>query len=272
MVPALFPPPASMRVFQAGDPALNKDRGRSGPVVVKDGKSAWQASFRKGVRGPQGSDTMFSLAPTAFFPTEQIRFSFKLFIDDSFPWGTEMQKVAGKIIGLFIGTGDADGGDYSPTGASYRLTWQLNGGLAPYLYPQVRGGFSKKKQGGQIDWGRLDQSPEFQRVAHVSSGVHMFAPDSRTKKDINAWDLRLNKGQWNTLEMFVRLNTPGKQDGTLGITVNGVTKQINSVRYRNDTAKINRVLVAPFFGGSTTEFAPVRDTKMWYADFAFSKT
>lgn len=271
--PSLFVgAPASMQQFQAGDPALNRGKGRSGPLVTKAGRVAWQASFRQGVRGPPGSDTLFTLAPTGFFPAEQVRFAFKLYIDESFPWGTEMSKVAGKIIGLFVGSGDADGGDYSPTGASYRLTWQINGGLAPYVYPQVRTAFSKKQEGRQIDWARLDQSPDFQSVARVSSGVHLFTPGQNVKKNIEAWDLRLHKGQWNSLEMFMRLNTPGKYDGVLGVTVNGVSKQIASVRYRYDNAKINRVLIGPFFGGSTQDYAPVRDTKLWYADFAFSRT
>ena len=263
--PVVAPAPPSSASFTqiaAGDPVLSA-KGRMPPVVTWSGRRAFEARFQRGKRGFDGSNANFDLAPRTFFPADQMRFAFKLFIDESFPWGPEMKKVGGKIIGLSIGSEDkASGGNYSPTAASFRLTWQDNGGLAPYLYPQIRGRYSKKSTGRAITWSLLDQSAEVQAAGTVSSGVHMWKREG---------DLQLRKGTWNTVEMFCKLNTPGRKDGIMGITVNGVTKTLKTVRYRNDNAKITKVHIGPFFGGGTLEYAPVRDTKMWYADFGFSR-
>ena len=143
-------PAPGMTLLTPGSKALNAKGSRLASVVTKSGKQAYEVTYKKGVRGPKGSTGGFNIEPSAFFPAEQVRFRFKIWFDDSFPWGPEMKKVGGKIIGLKIGTGDSSGGNYSATGASYRLTWSLNGGVGPYLYPQVRGSYSKGGHGEQL--------------------------------------------------------------------------------------------------------------------------
>ncbi len=256
-------------VFAPGDARLAAS-GRVPPIVTKAGKQAYEVTFKKGMIHGKGSNVHCNLAPRQFFPAEQCRFSFKVWFDDNFPWGTDMKKVGGKLLGLIIGTGDASGGEYSPTGASFRMTWNYNGGVGPYLYPQVRSGFDKGGRGGQnISWDLLDQSDEVKAVSTVATGVHVFYPKDR--KDPDSWELRLRKGGWNEVEMFCRLNTPGRKDGTLEVTVNGTTKRLTSVRFRNDSAAIEGVKIHSFFGGATKDYAPPQDTRMWYADFGFSR-
>jgi hypothetical protein len=258
-----------MTLMPAGSPLLRAKGKRIPPIVVKDGKRAYEITYYKGKRGLGGTNGNVSFLPAGFFPTEQVRFRVKVFFDESFPWGREIPKQGGKIIGLEIGTGEASGGSYSPTGATFRMTWGLNGITAPYLYPQVRRSFDKTAAGTNIGWDLLDQSPQVRAVSSVSSGVHMFSPP---KKIPRPNDLLLHKGRWNQIEMFCKLNTPGQKDGILEVTVNGVTKRLTTVRYRYDDAKINQVNLRSFFGGGTLEYAPNRDTKTWFADFEFSKT
>jgi hypothetical protein len=280
--PAL-PPPASKpggeqsrgewTLFRPGDPGLGIEGKEIAPVVTKAGIPAYEVRFKKGLIHGKGSNMYCNLTPRGFFPSEQCRFAFKVWFDDNFPWGDEMKKVGGKLLGFRIGEGDAQGGDYSPTGASFRMTWARYGGVGPYLYPQVRGGFSKKKSGGNINWDKLDQSEEVQAVSGIASGMHMFYPKGKGKKGgIENWDLRLHKGRWNDIEMFCKLNTPGKKDGVLEVTVNGVKKALSTVRYRYDTSKLEQIKISTFFGGSTEEYAPPQDTRLWFADFAFSRT
>lgn len=263
--------PAGWKFFKAGDAALGASgRGTEKPVN-KAGKVAFEALYKKGEIHPKGSSLNADLIPKEFFPSEQVRFSFKLMFDDNFPWGSDRKKVGGKIIGFFIGQGKASGGNYTKTGSSFRLTWSFNGGVGPYLYPQVKNPHAKGGSGGQdISWADLDQSKEVQAVSYVAAGIHMFYP--KKKENIENWDLKLKKGAWNDIEMFIKLNTPGKQDGTLSLTVNGVNKRLDTVRFRNDNAKIERVEIATFFGGGTKEYAPPQDTRAWYADFGFSKS
>lgn len=255
------------RAFQAGDTGL-RATGRLAPLVTKGGRKAYEITLRRGKIHAEGSDMHAYLAPKAFFPSDTVRLSFKAWFDDNFPWGTSQKRVGGKLLGFRIGTGDAQGGDYSSTGASVRLTWALNGGIGPYLYPQVRKNYSKKRS-GNIGWDMLDQSREVRGVSEIASGVHMFYPRDR---DVSNWDLRLRKRRWNEIELACRLNTPGKHDGVLELTVNGVTKRIDSVRYRYDDARIESVKISTFFGGATDDYAPPADTKVWLADFGFSKS
>ena len=259
-----------MTAFHAGDEGLRIE-GRTGPIERKEGHLAYKVIYKKGQIHPKGANTNCTFAPEAFFPSEACRFSFKIFYDEKFPWGPEMSKVGGKIIGFKIGTGDASGGNYSTTGATYRLTWAINGGVGPYLYPQVRNNYSRQHNNDtNIDWSLLDQSAGVRKVGYVAAGIHMFYP--KNKKDPACWDLKLRRGEWNDVEMFCKLNNPGKHDGILEITVNGVSKAINTVRYRNDKATINSVQLSTFFGGGTKVYAPPHDATAWYADFAFSKT
>lgn len=255
-------------VFRPGDKGLGVE-GRPAPVVTKEGLKAYEVRLEKGKIQAPGSNMYAFFVPDGFFPAERVRFSFKVWFADNFPWGSSQKKVGGKLLGFRIGAeGDAQGGDYSPTAASFRLTWALNGGVGPYLYPQVRKEYSKKES-GRIGWDLLDQSADVRSVCQIASGLHMFYPEDR--KDIDNWDLQLHKGRWNEVEMFCKLNTPGKHDGVLEVTINGVTKRLDSVRYRYDHAKIENVKVNTFFGGGTDDYAPPADTKIWYADFGFSR-
>lgn len=256
--------PAQAGVMRAGDPALNPDAPRKcAPVVTKDGVPAYELRYPAGVRGE--SNMNCTLAPKGMFPAEQARLAFRVMPEVGFPWGGGRQKAGGKLLGFKMGTGDSQGGSYSATGASYRLTWSYTGGVAPYVYPAIRGG------GSPSSMKALDQLPEFERVASLSKGVHLWHP--RDRESAAAWDLRLKEGQWNDVEMRVRLNTPGKHDGALELTVNGVTKKLEGVRWRNDRAmKINGVLVHSFFGGGDQAYAPPKPARMWLADFRFSST
>lgn len=271
--PAAAPAPdaSGFVLFEAGHPGLRVSGKKVPPVVRKDGRPAYEVLYRAGKVHPGGTNTSCTFAPAGFFPSEQCRFRFRLWVDAAFPWeGVNPRQVGGKIIGFKVGTGDASGGNYSPTGATFRLTWAFHGGVGPYLYPQVRRAHSAARSGEDISWEDLDQSPEVQKVAYVAKGVHMFYP--KDKKDPGAWDLRLRKGAWNDVEMFMRLNTPGRYDGVLATTINGASKSISSVRYRYDDAKINGIVLGTFFGGGTTKYAPPTDVRNLYADFAFSAT
>ena len=269
-IPTRMPAPAAMTPFRAGDPGLRTSGSKVAPLVFKDGRPAYEVTFKKGTRGGgNGSNMNAMLAPAAFFPSEQCRFKFRIFFDPNFPWSPQaVKKSAGKILGFFVGSGDASGGNYSTTGASFRVCWSWNGGLAPYLYPQVRREHSKNDSGRNITWTELDQSPQVQSVSAIAMGVHVFYPP-RDRQDPSSWDLRLAAGRWNDVEMFMKLNTPGAKDGVLEVTVNGVTRRLDTVRFRYDNSKIMGVKVHPFFGGSTMDYAPPRDCQAWYADFAF---
>lgn len=225
------------------------------PVVTHEGKRALEVTYAAGRIHGGATNCECALRPAGAFPADAVRVAYAIWLDDSFPLEpTASHAVGGKLGGLFIGSGDADGGRYSTTGASFRLTFDDHGAAVAYFYPQVR----RDYVGRNPPWSVLDQSPEVRAHAVVATGVHLFRDGQR---------LRLRKRQWNTVELACRLNTPGKYDGLLQLTVNGATRSLSTVRYRYDAARVTSFRLGTFFGGSTSNYAPARPTKAWFADF-----
>ena len=194
--------------------------------------------------------------PPGVFPCTQCRADFQVWVADNFPFVKAPGKsIGGKFGGFEIGDGLASGSRYSTTGATYRVTFHEGGTLTGYLYPQLKAAFN-----GSPAMAQVDQSKELEKVSVVQAGVHVWHKNT---------DLAFKKGQWNPVSMFIKLNTPGKKDGVMELTVNGVTKRLDTVRYRNDTATINTFHLSTFFGGGTVKHAPPQDTTVWFADYAF---
>ncbi len=82
---------------------------------------------------------------------------------------------------------------------------------------------------------------------------------------------RWKRGEWNTVRLSMRLNTPGLRDGTVRVEHNGATVlQYDKMNWRlNDRVVIEGLVFTTFFGGSTvtsptTQWALFRDVKMFY--------
>ena len=238
-------------------------------MVTKAGKRAFEVVYKRGEIHPSGTNSNFVFAPKQFFPSTQARFAFKWYVDDNWPWtpvSDGQKKIGGKLLGFDIGDGSASGGKYSETGSSYRLIFAENGGIGPYLYPQVKKPRSHRDPASEKD---IDQVPEFWEIGRLTAGgTHMFYPKGNRKG--KPFILQIKKGQWNDMDMFMRLNTPGKYDGVIEATVNGATVRFDKVRFRYDDAKINGISMGTFFGGGTKDYAPARDLKSWWTDFSFS--
>ena len=241
----------------------NKDLKMSGRYVIgtKDGKRALEVILKKGEIHGGGSNTNMSLRPAKFFPATACRIKFKLYFDDKFPWTkTGSFNVGGKLGGFDIGHGQASGSNYSTTGASYRLTFKEDRQAVAYLYPQLKRDFS-----GDVSWEQLDQTEALKSISYIAAGVHIF---SRNRKA----DLAFKSNQWNSVEMYMKLNTPGKSDGIMELAVNGERRRLDQVRYRYTGERIEEFKLAPFFGGGDKSFAPPADMRLWYTDFEFSST
>lgn len=260
-------PRTAPNAYPVDDLRASTTRGAVPPVVTKAGKRAFEVTYPKGQRGGSSSNSNFTIAPAALFPTNEIRISFKLWFDDSFPWTptASMPRIGGKLGGFEVGKGAASGGEYSATAASFRITFSNEGGLLAYVYPQLRRSFSDP-DGSNIPWSLLDQTPGMQKISKVNKGLHVFVPEGGKRGD---FDLKMRKGAWNDISMYVKLNTPGKYDGILEVAVNGVRERTEEARLRYTDIPVTGFLMHTFFGGSQR---PPTDTKAWYADFSFSKT
>jgi hypothetical protein len=252
------PPAVQITRMAIDDSRLRMSGKKHGPIAQFNGLKALKVSYQGGQRGGGSTDTNVKLSPSPFFPAEEVWFGFKWWVPTDYPWRKgQVEKIGGKIIGLFIGTGDASGGNYSTTGASFRLTWGENGELHAYVYPQVR-----QAAGASPGAAALDQSPEVQAVWQVTGkGTSLFKGRS---------GMYMKTGAWNDISMYARLNTPGQKNGILKFSLNGVSKQLTTYRYRYDNAKINNVTIHSFFGGGDNRWAPPRSTTSYYADPAFA--
>ena len=232
--------------------------GKFPNLVTWAGKQAVQVTYQAGKIHHEGCDTRISFLPPGILPTNsQCRVKFSLYFADNFPWdATSTHSVGGKLGGFSIGTGEASGGNFSPTGSTYRLTFHAGGAALGYLYPEVKQSISSHN----IGWALADQSPQLQQVSEINDGIHIWSTNP----------LHFKKGQWNAIEMYMKLNTPGKYDGVMELVVNGSKLSLNTVRYRNDNAIINEWALDTFFGGGSLAYAPPQTTKTWYADFVFS--
>lgn len=88
---------------------------------------------------------------------------------------------------------------------------------------------------------------------------------------IKAERLRLSKGQWNSVRMSVVLNTPGQSNGSVSVTVNGVTEVLQGMVWRSSASvKITSVNFVSFFGGSSADAASSRDTYTMFRNMSLS--
>lgn len=133
----------------------------------------------------------------------------------------------GKIGGLFVGPGVASGYRHSDDGASHRMMWQRDGGAISYIYPPAK----------------LPQAdPKLKPDGH---GIGYFG---------NTFDKVLKVGQWNHVEIGVKVNTfsgtKPNPDGKSMLTINGKTGTLDNVRWaKSPDLKIHAFEFSTFFGG-----------------------
>ena len=110
------------------------------------------------------------------------------------------------------------------------------------------------------------QSDEFKAVGQVKGGTGIDLWHGR-----KGADLQLRAGQWNSVSISVRLNTPGHSDGAVAITVNAQTKALEGVLWRlTGTSQINAVNFVTFFGGGSDDWNSPVDTYVCYKDISFA--
>lgn len=204
----------------------------------EDGSESLRVDYAAGEVGAS-SGWGFHATPKHAFPGVSSVLCYRVYFPEDFDW-----KRGGKLPGLFIGHPGATGGNWEYKAGSARVVWQRDGVAAVYLYLPLQVAFDGSKQMA-VD----TQSDEFKRCCHL------------TKKGCHLWNsgpnvLRFKKGQWNDVQLVVRLNTIGKQDGYLELTVNGEKKSCHGMAWRTRAhLAVGGVVWQTFYGGSTPEAA-----------------
>lgn len=168
-----------------------------------------------------------------------------------FPSGFSWTK-GGKLPGLYAGSKACSGSKVLPNGQnciSTRLMWREGGVGEVYMYLPFK-----------------ENQDSFCKQCAYPTGSKCSALSGA---DYCAWSrgsFRFNAGQWNRVRQTVKLNTPGKQDGTFELYINGKKVAAHSgVVYRTTSSmKLNGMLFSSFFGGDSSTYAPRSDQKLHF--------
>lgn len=152
---------------------------------------------------------------------------------------------------------------------SYRLRFDPNfdfakGGKLPGLYGGTR------VSGGRIPDGTDGFSTRFMWRKGGDGEVYAYLPTSEsfgTSLGRGKW--KFVPGQWHELVQKVRLNTPGSDDGSIVVHLDGrEVLAVDGLRFRTvPTLKIEGIFFSTFFGGADASWAPSRDVSIDYAAF-----
>ncbi|KAG2178838.1 hypothetical protein INT43_001684 [Umbelopsis isabellina] len=217
------------------------------PNPTNSSEQVMKIAYPAGSWNPADSNT---IGGVGFYATpieipssaDQITFTY----DAYFPKGFDFNK-GGKLMGLYGGHSDCSGGNSAASCFSTRFMWRSSGAGEVYAY--------------------LDKDKQVDNFC-TESGVicNDDYGDSLGRGSFN-W----GTGQWNTVTQIVKLNTPGKQDGTLEVSHNG--KDIISMKnlyYRDAKFATTGIDFETFFGGSTSDWASPKDQYAYFKGFKLS--
>lgn len=149
----------------------------------------------------------------------------------------------GKLPGLFGGRGNAGGAmPDGHDGFSLRLMWRERGAGEVYAY--------------------LPQGP----AASASTGVQT---GPRHGRSLLRGHFGFQPGQWHAVTQQVVLNTPGLEDGSLRLWLDGrAVGEVTGLCLRDTPSlRLDGIFFDVFFGGNDDSWAPPADTHVDFAEF-----
>ena len=221
--------------------------GRQSVIQAADGSSALKVVYPKGSYKPSsnpiGGIGIYA-SPPSIFPVEEATLTYQLYFDAKF-----QPVLGGKLPGFYIATGtnkgDLDGGSggIHTDVASVRVMWRQNMDAEAYVYLPVD----------------AVQDPSYGQIPGL-------VRNSEYGDSLWRGYLKFNQpGQWNQVKIYARMNTVGKSDGILEVTINDVTKTFNKLVWRTSAEyKLCFVVFETFFGGNDPTWETPIDT---YASF-----
>ncbi len=211
-------------------------------IAKHEGKDVLHVKFPKGSAAPHGDikGGFVAYHPCSGFPAQSATISFSVYFDNSFQWNK-----GGKLPwGFYMGDRGASGGRHTESGGTVRLMWRRDGAAEAYLY------FPKDTK--QSD--ELDKEPGV--VKDASFGMSLWRSS-----------FTFAKGKYNKISMRLGLNDPGKQNGSLSLTINGKSQTFDKFMWRKDgNMQITGLMGAAFFGGNDKTWASPVDTFMNITD------
>lgn len=140
----------------------------------------------------------------------------------------------------------------------------VRGGKLPGLY----GGAGNS--GGRIPNGRDGFSMRLMWLSGGRGQVYAYLPTSQTYgTSLLQGQFRFVPGQWHRIRQVVRLNAPGRADGTVALWLDDrFVGESTSLRIRDvGSLHIDGLFVDVFFGGNDDSWAATEDTFIDFARF-----
>jgi len=225
----------------------NKER-----LSVKDGV----LTLRYAKNAHAGSSGAKISALPSPLPSEKVEFGYDVLFPPSFEW-----VKGGKLPGVCLGGTNskecATGGDWKVGQGSVRPMWRSKNGKDAYIIAYVY-----LPVGGNPSAAYKRQGKGYQAATD---------PGERTGHNVWTGELPIKKG-WNSIRFRLVMNTPKKTDGVLEIEVNGKTRSVNDVCYRDTSSvNVNNLNFVSFYGGSGSDWnSPQHETSTSYKNFWIS--
>jgi hypothetical protein len=203
-------------------------------IVDIDGERALQVIFVKGKLGPTDGGASWRYRFDKSF--DEFTVEYKVMMANDF-----IYKRGGKLPGLCGGTNPRGGtaNISADNGFSARIMWRELGALEQYAYFANQD--SKKKYGTDLYWKKED-----------GMSACMFP------------------GIWYTFKTYIKMNTPGKNDGKIISWLDDKEVLNLNIALRNDPSLgIDSFQFVTYFGGNDEMWYPEKDEKIYFKDFRF---
>jgi hypothetical protein len=219
-------------------------------IVKIDGEKVLEVLYPKGSVGNDEGGAKWNLKFDQSY--EEYTFEYKVRVPKDFDFVR-----GGKLPGLYGGSGPAGGASVKEAdGFSARIMWRELGVLCQYVY------YVDKENGR---WG--------QDFLWTNGSDKNMPITKEMWKDMNTrFDDRiyLVSNTWHTLKTYVKMNTPGQEDGKIISWFDGQEVVNLNLRFREDLSfGIDQFKFTTFFGGNDETWAPKKDEKMYFKDFKF---
>jgi len=220
---------------------LNWDKA----IVVNFPRGTW--AQRSSANGEQAGLGFYAKPGPNVFNRDAVALSYKVFFPKNFEWAK-----GGKLPGLYSKFGSASGNHDADIGFSYRVMWRAGGQAEAYVYTTGR------------------QDPSLERVKG-------FIEDKDIGNSIGRGVADFVAGQWNTVKLFMRLNTfkdnKPVANGQIQLEINGkVAVDFDKLVWTNrKDIQIEGIMFQSFFGGNDVSWAPSVDQSIAFKDFLLTE-
>jgi hypothetical protein len=211
-----------------------------------------RVTYLKGKYGSAGG-AHFRAQPRGF-PYSEITLEYSVYFPEDWDF-----VLGGKLPGFWGGEPGSGGGAWNSRGWSARVMFREGGEAVAYLYMCTdQGSYNGNEKCALVK----NQGGGFKEIAHHTNGA-----------GIDLWrrrGLQLKKGSWNAISLSAKVNSPGKSDGSISLTVNGKTQSFDNLCWSKSGKKIEGFIFASWMGGGSSGYAPKKTQRAEFRGFKIS--